>query len=100
MQGPDDKAASLYGRLLQRRAEVLVDNCWKDILAVADLLIEHKTLDADAVYAATHRAHGLRPFVLEATACRRLSMNALSKAFWRSRQTAIKSIRMHSVALC
>jgi ATP-dependent Zn protease len=65
IQGEDDEAAKLYGRLLRRRAEILVELRWKDIVAVADALLEHKTLDAEGVRAAIHRAHGVEPLSFE-----------------------------------
>jgi hypothetical protein len=61
IQGADDRAAILYGKLLHRRAQLLVDLRWKDIEAVADALLEHKTLDAEGVRAAIDRTHGFKP---------------------------------------
>jgi hypothetical protein len=52
LQGPDDKYNTLYSKLLWRRAELLVDFRWPEINAVAEALIEHRTLDADALEAA------------------------------------------------
>jgi hypothetical protein len=43
----DEKAAKLYLALLWRRAEWLIEAKWKDVLAVADALLERGTLKAD-----------------------------------------------------
>lgn len=66
IQGEDDEAATLYGRLLWRRAQRLVELRWKDIGAVAQALLEHKRLDAAGVDTAICRAHGLKPLTLAA----------------------------------
>jgi len=66
----DEKARNLQSALLWRRAELLVEQHWKSILAVADALLEHKTLDADGVRAAVDRAHGLKPLALGRVAAR------------------------------
>jgi hypothetical protein len=52
LQGPDDEYNTLYAKLLWRRAELLVDFRWSEINAVADALLEHRTLDWDALEAA------------------------------------------------
>lgn len=57
LQGEDDKYNILYAKLVWRRAELLVEHRWKDICAVADGLLEHRTLDQAGVYAVILRAH-------------------------------------------
>jgi hypothetical protein len=70
IQGADNEAARLYGKLLQRRAQLLVEHRWQDIVAVADALLEHKALDAHGVSDAILRAHGIKPLVLGNVAAR------------------------------
>jgi len=65
IQDPDPEGARLYGRLLHGRAQVLVKNHWKDIVAVAEALLKHKRLDADGVNAVIERVHGVKPLERE-----------------------------------
>jgi hypothetical protein len=49
LQGADDKYNTLHEKLLWRGAELLVDSRWREINAVADALLEHRTLNTKAV---------------------------------------------------
>jgi|SRR5579883_2758856 len=64
LQGTDAEYNRLYAALLWRRAELIVDLRWKDINAVADALLAHRTLDLDGVRAAIDSAYGLKPLAL------------------------------------
>jgi len=61
LQGNDDKYNTLYAKLIWRRAELLVEHRWKDICAVADALLEHRTLYQAGICAAILRAHRAPP---------------------------------------
>jgi hypothetical protein len=56
LESDDDEYNRLYGKLLWRRAELLVQLRWPEINAVADELVRHRTLDLDGVRAAIERA--------------------------------------------
>jgi hypothetical protein len=70
IMSPDQKARDLQVALLWRQTEVLVEHHWKEIVAVADALLEHKALDAEGVDAAICRALGLEPLRFEPVAAR------------------------------
>jgi hypothetical protein len=56
----DDEYNRLYAKLLWRQAQLLVDLRWREINAVADDLVQHRTLNADGVRAAIHRSLGVK----------------------------------------
>jgi hypothetical protein len=46
---PDAEARDLHLSLLYRRTELLIENHWKDILAVARALVQRKTLSTKEI---------------------------------------------------
>jgi hypothetical protein len=58
----DEKARNLYLSLLWRQTECLVDQWWKVIKAVAQSLLERKSLTDEQLRAVIDEALGLKPF--------------------------------------
>jgi hypothetical protein len=60
--GHDAKHRDLYGKLLWRRSECLVEQRWKEVQHLAAVLLKHETLDANRVRDEIGRSHGLEPY--------------------------------------
>jgi hypothetical protein len=65
ISGPDPEYLRLYFGKLWRQAELLIDDNWKEIRAVAAELLKRGTLDKDAVRDAIDRARGIEPIPRE-----------------------------------
>ncbi len=63
----DHEYNRLYHKLLWRRAELLVDLRWREIEAVADELMQKRTLDQEGVRAAIFKALGIETQPIGAT---------------------------------
>jgi hypothetical protein len=62
--GGDLEATDLYFRFCKRRAQLLIERRWRDVKAVAEALLEHKTLTHQQVINTIWAEYGLAPLEL------------------------------------